>query len=89
MGVVDRQRATRGTPAADVAAAPGASALAADAVVYLPGWCDGQGGAVSAHGAEALMRLRRDIVSGRLAPDAPLPLKVLTSTYDIGLVPLR
>ena len=90
MGVVDRQRAARATQAADDAAAvPGASALAADAVLYLPGWCDGQGGALSAQGADALMRLRRDILSGKLAPDAPLPLKGLTADYDMGLVPLR
>ena len=89
MGVVDRQRATRVTPAADAAAVRGASAVTADAVLYLPGWCDGQGGALSAQGADALMRLRRDILSGCLAADAPLPLKVLAAEYDVGLVPLR
>jgi GntR family carbon starvation induced transcriptional regulator len=89
MGVVDRHRTVRDALAADVAAAPGAPTLAADAVLDLPGWCNGRSGALSAAGADALSRLRRDILSARLAPGAPLPLKLLTAAYQAGPMPLR
>jgi DNA-binding GntR family transcriptional regulator len=89
MGVINRQRAGQAAPTADVAAVEGAPAPAADAVIYLPGWCDGRGGALSNEGADTLLRLRRDILSGRLEPNAPLMLKTLTADYDAGLLPLR
>lgn len=39
--------------------------------------------------AQALARLRADILAARLAPGAGLPLKVLQHRYAVGLTPLR
>ncbi len=39
--------------------------------------------------AQALARLRADILAARLAPGAGLPLKVLRHRYAVGLTPLR
>lgn len=37
----------------------------------------------------AFAALKRDILSGRLAPDAPLRLMALSARYDVGYTPLR
>ena len=92
MGVVDRhQTATRMKHAAEPAALGAAEmpAAIADAVLYLPDWCDGRGGALSSEGAQVLVRLRHEILSARLAPGARLPVKFLTEFYEVGVTPLR
>jgi DNA-binding GntR family transcriptional regulator len=92
MGVVDRHRTAtqiKHAAPAGVTLSDAAPAVTVDPVLYLPGWCDGRGGALSDLGAETLVRLRRDILSARLAPGARLPLKFLTDSYGVGVTPLR
>ncbi|HVO16705.1 MAG TPA: FCD domain-containing protein [Alphaproteobacteria bacterium] len=89
MGVVDRHRSARDMPAAEAAAPAGASTPAADPAASLPGWYDARAATLSPGTAEALLRLRRDILSGRLPPGAPLALRPLADRYGAPAGALR
>jgi len=89
MGLVDRHRSARDVPPADAAAPAGTPTPAAEIASSLPGWCDGRGGALSPGAADVLLRLRRDILTARLLPDAPLAPRLLAESYGAAAGPLR